>query len=102
MLIEFLIIWVKLIQHNRHHLFLNLKLIKLILLTKKLNHSYVPFVHILLEIFMIFKHILQNIQKKIFDVYYVIACNCLHTSFSSDILFFLFKGISIDEIVLHI
>jgi hypothetical protein len=56
----------------------------------------------LLEIFMIFKHILQNIQKKIFDVYYVIACNCLHTSFSSDILFFLFKGISIDEIVLHI
>jgi hypothetical protein len=110
--IEFLIIWVKLTQNKRHHLCLNLKLIKLILLlnllyqhillTKKSNHFYVLSVLILLVIFTNFKHILQNIQKKIFDVYYVIACNYSAISFVLLSYSLLFKGTNTDEIVLHI
>jgi len=113
MLIEYLIIWVKLVLLNKHHHHcLKLKLIKLILLlnqlyqyihrTKKLNHFYVLFVRILLEISMNFKYILQNIQKKIFDVYYAIACNYLNILFIILYYSILFKGINIDEIVLHI
>jgi hypothetical protein len=113
MLIEYLIIWVKLVLNkHQHHRYLKLKLIKLILLlnqsyqqihrTKRSNHFHVLFVHILLEISMNFKYILQNIQKKIFDVYYAIACNYLNILFIILYYSILFKGINIDEIVLHI
>lgn len=94
MLIESLIIWMKLVLSNHHRLKSikwSIHLLQYILQIMKFHHFSVHSVHISREISQNFKHILQNIPRRISAVYYVIACNYFYWNLLLLSILFIFK-----------